>query len=155
MQRTPYRGDLETARELGQESIADEPFAKEAYLLLTYACSGLGLWVETTEYGRIAFCLGVEEKRLLALLAGLYKVVSLDKEADWFINEYEIDAFDFSQAISSVDQADILDVKSAPKTSLEKIDISTVIALVRNKIAYFRFYFSNTGSALPDWVEVA
>ena len=151
--------DLETARELGKESIAAEPFAKEGYLLLTYACSGLGLWVETAEYGRIAFCLGVEEKRLLALLAGLYQVVQLDREADWFINKFEVEAFDLSQAVSNIDQADILDELSRVPKMPRRIhavshDSSGGDEQTRGSLKS-SFTFSKMRSTLPNWLEVS
>lgn len=153
------KGDLETARELGKESIAAEPYAKEAYLLLTYACSGLGLWVETAEFGRIAFCLGVEEKRLLALLAGLYQAVKLDREADWFINQFEVDAVDLSQALSNIDEADILDELSRVPKMPRKAQFARHDSFggdEQNKsFLKPRFTFSKTRSTLPNWLEVS
>ena len=151
------RGDLVTAYKLGQESIHDEPFDKEAYLLLTYACSSLDLWQDTAEYARVAFCLGVEDERLLALLSGLYQAIDMEREANWLIQTFGVDAFDVSQVLSNEERAHLKDLLPRPprmpkKNHRPQGDFEEVNDYPQR---WKPFPISSPPHSLPSWLEVS
>ncbi len=154
------KGDLETAKQLGLECLAEDPFSKATYVLLTYAYSGLGLWVETAQYARLAVCLGVKDERLIALLAGLYQCVQLETEAQWLSHEYDIEAFDLSQALSSEDQKKVFDLLSR-LPQRPRIPRKTNHAHHDHNLDHERFHqkhlsaYSYGHTNVPDWLETS
>ena len=151
------KSDLVTAHKLGQESIHDEPFDKEAYLLLTYVCSSLDLWQDAAEYARVAFCLGVEDERLLALLSGFYQAVDMEREANWLIQTFGVDAFDLSQVLSNEERAHLKDLLPRPprmpkRNHRPQRDHEEVNDYPQS---WKRFPISSAPHSLPSWLEVS
>ena len=148
------KGDLETAYQLGIQSIQKDPYSVESYVVLSYAFSGLGNWTETAHYSRLALAFGATDERLGSLITGLYQYYGFHEEAEWIENRCHCHALDLSMALDTVEASEIK-IALTSHLNLPKVHShhqgshQPVTQEVKKDFSWG----SQTYQGLPEWLE--
>lgn len=148
------RGDLETAIELGEQSLEQSPYSVESYIILVHAHSGLERWIEAARYGRLALCCGAQDPQIGSFMAGVYRALGMNEESHWVEDRCSSEPFELEWDLDESEIAGLeRELSQIPKPPKVQSGFSSPsLKAAEDPTNSFSWNGGSEGE-LPQWLE--